>query len=503
MKSIQLDQSSESKWTILTSKIIAVLILISFLTIDILAQDQHSSVENSEAQTNGDIAAAEKLVRGMLGHIPDNLLIDAVTYLERGMAYSEQGDFDRVIQAYTKLIQLNPNFAGAYALRGDAYRIKGNLDLALQDTKRAIQIHPNYTYAYIVQASAYAGKGQNAQYLENLSEALRIDLDFTVLYLANVLSLSRKEIQTTSDVIDSLLFQIASSGDIDLAKRLINLGADINRRADIDPVKGYTPLHQAARKGHRDMMEMLIEQGADVNAKALDGNTPLHFAFWYLTSVADEGTDPHYVINQNADISIIELLLKYGADVDAALIPGLGTLLHQAAGAGLSILLELYIRYGANVNAQDVEFGETPLHLAALEGKLDSAVRLLNHGADMEIQNNKKQTALHVAIQQNYSESSIAIAKLLLSKQANVNLEDQRQNTPLHLAVDVGNFDLVSSLVERQADLDVMNEDHEAPLHIAVRKGRFDIVKKLIAAGADVDIRDEEGATPGQLHENP
>ena len=41
------------------------------------------------------------------------------------------------------------------------------------------------------------------------------------------------------------------------------------------------PLHICARYGHLEVARALIEAGADVNAKKDNGETPLHFSAWH------------------------------------------------------------------------------------------------------------------------------------------------------------------------------------------------------------------------------
>ena len=46
---------------------------------------------------------------------------DAEAYNNRGVAYSNKGDYDRAIADYTKAIELNPDYVEAYSNRGGAY----------------------------------------------------------------------------------------------------------------------------------------------------------------------------------------------------------------------------------------------------------------------------------------------------------------------------------------------------------------------------------------------
>lgn len=62
--------------------------------------------------------------------------------------------------------------------------------------------------------------------------------------------------------------------NVDVAKVLLNAGADIQARNQNDHY-GDTALHAAAHGNHKAVAALLIERGADVTAKSSRGTTPL------------------------------------------------------------------------------------------------------------------------------------------------------------------------------------------------------------------------------------
>jgi ankyrin repeat protein len=68
------------------------------------------------------------------------------------------------------------------------------------------------------------------------------------------------------------LYMCALGGHVEVARALIEAGADVNAKKD----NGVTPLHMCAYTGHLEVSRALIEKGADVNAKEDDGVTPLY-----------------------------------------------------------------------------------------------------------------------------------------------------------------------------------------------------------------------------------
>jgi len=67
----------------------------------------------------------------------------------------EQGDCDKAISAYTRTIELNPNFAEAYNNRAYVYMVKKDYAAALPDLDRALQLRPDYVNALMSRGDIY------------------------------------------------------------------------------------------------------------------------------------------------------------------------------------------------------------------------------------------------------------------------------------------------------------------------------------------------------------
>jgi tetratricopeptide (TPR) repeat protein len=78
------------------------------------------------------------------------------TYNNRGIAYNNQGDYDRAIADYTEAIRLDPKYAGAFSNRGTAYRNKGDNGRAIADYTEALRLNPNLTAAAEAKAAMVA-----------------------------------------------------------------------------------------------------------------------------------------------------------------------------------------------------------------------------------------------------------------------------------------------------------------------------------------------------------
>jgi len=102
------------------------------------------------------------------------------------------------------------------------------------------------------------------------------------------------------------LMLAAIYNQIDLAKTLIQRGADVNK-------PGWTPLHYASTRGHREMMRLLIENEAYIDSESENGTTPLMMAAYFASPLAvklllEEGADPTLV--NSANVSALDMALS-------------------------------------------------------------------------------------------------------------------------------------------------------------------------------------------------
>ena len=105
---------------------------------------------------------------------------------------------------------------------------------------------------------------------------------------------------------ESPLMLAAINNQLQLAKVLIERGADVNKA-------GWTPLHYAATKGHREMMRLLMDHEAYIDSESENGTTPLMMAAYYASPLTvklllEEGADPTLV--NNANVSALDLALS-------------------------------------------------------------------------------------------------------------------------------------------------------------------------------------------------
>ncbi|WP_422413119.1 MULTISPECIES: ankyrin repeat domain-containing protein [unclassified Endozoicomonas] len=233
---------------------------------------------------------------------------------------------------------------------------------------------------------------------------------------------------------DQMFRSACCSGDLQQVQKLLAEGVYINAVMNA----GFTALMIASSEGVTDLAELLIRHGADVNAaRAEDGVTALFFAA------------------KNNDIDITRLLIGAGADLNTPRTSDGATPLSIAVQEGCTECARLLIYAGADTSAA-LSSGMTLLYIAALRGNTDCVELLLNAGLDPN------------------DASSIGI-------------------TPLYIAALKGNTDCVKRLINAGADLNARTRNGSTPLSIATRMGNTDCVKVLIATGKSQEAKERRG----------
>jgi ankyrin repeat protein len=136
---------------------------------------------------------------------------------------------------------------------------------------------------------------------------------------------------------------------------------------------GRIPLHSPAAFGDLEMVQVLLEYGADVNARSTNDGAPLHF-------VSEGGWS--YGPNFGPSSPIARLLLEHGADVNA-LRSGRLTALHMATRSENVEVVRVLLEHGADVDAK-AEHGEIAFQLARKAKSTEIMKLLSEHGATVD-----------------------------------------------------------------------------------------------------------------------
>ena len=95
----------------------------------------------------------------------------------------------------------------------------------------------------------------------------------SVFPASNLYHLTNTSYEVTSSETPSPLSIAISKGDLNIVRKLIEYGADVNEKSN-----GMSPLMVAARYNKTEIIKYLLSKGADINKKYENGFTALKYA---------------------------------------------------------------------------------------------------------------------------------------------------------------------------------------------------------------------------------
>src|SRR6266404_566987 len=169
--------------------------------------------------------------------------------------------------------------------------------------------------------------------------------------------------------------------------------------------------------------------------------------------------------------------------------------LYYAALYGLCSVVEcLAVKHPGDVTTDCGSHGN-PFHAACAKREIDTALILLQHGADINALDNSRRSALRRASEN----GRVDVVKFLLEQQADVNVQDDEGASPLHRAAMSGFREACRLLLMHGANAESQDFVEGTPLHTASWNGHCDIVEELCVHGANANARDNQLWTPLHL----
>lgn len=240
--------------------------------------------------------------------------------------------------------------------------------------------------------------------------------------------------------------------------------AQVLLEAGADPNDGES-LYHAAESSRHECLELLYRYGADVNA------TPALFRKLDFE-----------------DVDGVKWFVEHGADLNLTLGDN-GTPLHWAVSRGRSSsIIELLLKHGAQINARRPD-GKTAYMLAVRYGQRDLADMLGRHGARTDVDSLDRLFGAYAAADKQAVLEMVKNEPSLLAS-----LSDDDRMMILEFA-ELNKAEAVNLMLETGFDSSIEREEGTA-LHIAAWHGHFETVRALVAHGASLKVTNSYGGTP-------
>ena len=222
------------------------------------------------------------------------------------------------------------------------------------------------------------------------------------------------------------LFQAIKALDVDAVAALLDAQPELIRVIDDrrrNPLHFLCSLPADPRTSTRALAlaRRLLDAGLDVNAPA------------FVEGVF-QATPLWYAISRGQNLPLARFLLKHGSTPENSL--------WAAAFADNVEAIDLLVKSGASLDP--VVEDETPFLGAIKWSRFSAAERLLRHGADVNFQNSKGVTALHMVLKKNSDRKHV---EMLLRHGADPTIRSKDGKTSLDLVArrrDKTYFDLLS-----------------------------------------------------------
>lgn len=267
----------------------------------------------------------------------------------------------------------------------------------------------------------------------------------------------------------ALMAPYSDGPPFELAARLIAKGARSN--------------HNNAESGD-SLLQLLAHQGLDDAAVFLT-------KYANLNHVNRAGLTALHIACQRALPKLVRALLEENASPN--LQSGIGemkTALHYAVESRSEEIVGILVESLASENGQEkVDFnlktvdGDSALSLALKVGAKDLVPLLIKGGADVNVRNGQDLTLLHQAILKEDAETAV----FLLNQGADMNALTADQESPLQLAIHCRLPTVVDALCSFGVAFSAPNNKGDSPLWTALQSEQEEIASVLVRHGVDTD----------------
>ncbi|XP_023316824.1 uncharacterized protein LOC111694147 isoform X2 [Trichogramma pretiosum] len=333
------------------------------------------------------------------------------------------------------------------------------------------------------------------------SNDMRVRIEALKILLKNGADVTHINNESETIFRDIILYNPANSDTAVALELLLKNGADPNTMVDKYDATALNFVCDEPKltRVHLKMIQILLKYKADVNIQDKDGFSPIMNLF-------------RCPENYKLRLKVFKLLLENQADV--TLVDNNGyTILHHiffndvAKNPIIFEVIELLLKSGVDVNKQN-EKGHSALHLAADHCEHVKIIDLLlKNSADPNKADNRGRTPLHfLCLQKNFTEVHLKMIQLLIQYKADVNVRDEDGWSPIIYSLyptedyKFENLKACKLLLENGVDVTLVDHEGNTVLHLIFQYNTLhpiilEAVELLLKSGFDVNVQNRNGNT--------
>jgi ankyrin repeat protein len=306
--------------------------------------------------------------------------------------------------------------------------------------------------------------------------------------------------------LDARLVAAAWENDVELARRLIERGADVNAQDDTQ----QSAFLIAASEGYVDLLDLTMENGADLDSKDSFNGTALiratergHAAIAgrlvragievdHVNNLGWTALHESVILGDGTDryVDTVRVLVAAGADVGIPAVNDGLTAGEHAERMGQSAVATL-LRKTAGADDVRRPAAQERLLAAAADGDADTVALMLRSQADLEARDGHERTALLLAS----TYDRVPVARLLVALGADPDALDDRHDTPWLVTGVTGSVAMLEALLPADPDPTIRNRYGGVSVIPASERGHVDYVRRVVQTDIDVNHVNDLGWT--------
>ncbi len=236
-----------------------------------------------------------------------------------------------------------------------------------------------------------------------------------------------------------------------------------------------TPIFDAIRVNNYDTISFLIENDANINHLNDIGESP------FLRAVLVGNKD------------VVDLLLEVGADYNLSNNTYQNALFYTVHNGNTEVF-DVLVEHGLNVLTKDSR-GNTLFHLVALKNDINMLDTILKYTKTAFLPNNKNETPLHIAVNQN---ASYELVKKLVENGCLIDLVDNEETTAYQYAQLKAKDDIINLFDSYINSINYHGNMVEQRITNLIKSKSYRMLEEEFSKGFNKDFKDIFGFKPYQ-----